>query len=772
MSASTAKEPRTEEDRLMADESRNVIFYTGSPTDAPHGSNAAAAAPSSDDREYEESDAGSGSDPSDAGSDVASIVIDQDEASRAVAEVHRLSETGPDCLRYRISGGENWLAPNEYAGRRSQPVSWASQQNLSRVVSRVSLASGYSAPSNQPSEMERSTDEHAGHAAVVKSRIARLVMLWPAIIVCIVLWHLPPGDGLSHASMRLLGVFAGVIVALLSTDFEIAFLIALSMTVLVMTRSVTCKTQDGKHIPCDQCDMHAESSSAKCEGFEGAFSTVISGYSSEVNWLVFCAFHLGQAIQVTGLGQRVAMLLVRLFGRSLLGLGYAVSFAGTYSCTYARATFARPPMHLASTHARMHTCPWLIIPPPACVELCLAPFIPSNAARGGGVIQPVVMSLARTLNSTSTKNRRPGAFLILCGAHLNLISASLFLTGAAPNPIVRDKANAVFGVDFTFAQWLKGAAVPGLLAALLVPAMLYLIIRPNASSKRRRSRNRSGGRGRRCDRVRGFLFARCRRGSQQFDEEKEAEAVPQSPPSPPVPSDREKCDDGDDDDDGNLDPVLAAAREPMPSTSLREWMLMAILLMCLALWIAQSYTGIGAALVTFLALVLVLLTGILEWEDVLRNAKAWDSFFWLGGFLVLANQFTALGLSGWFGRFVAGLLGSLNPLAACVTLALLYFLSMFCFSSITAHAVALAGPFLAAGQALNCPPHVLIALLSYFSALGGCLTNYSSGALVLYFSHGYIPQRQWFGIGAMIAVLYFAIYFGPGLLWWKIIGWF
>jgi di/tricarboxylate transporter len=42
---------------------------------------------------------------------------------------------------------------------------------------------------------------------------------------------------------------------------------------------------------------------------------------------------------------------------------------------------------------------------------------------------------------------------------------------------------------------------------------------------------------------------------------------------------------------------------------------------------------------------------------------------------------------------------------------------------------------------------------------------------VLYFAQNYIPQRQWFGIGAIIAVLYFAIYFGPGLLWWKIIGW-
>jgi DASS family divalent anion:Na+ symporter len=104
---------------------------------------------------------------------------------------------------------------------------------------------------------------------------------------------------------------------------------------------------------------------------------------------------------------------------------------------------------------------------------------------------------------------------------------------------------------------------------------------------------------------------------------------------------------------------------------------------------------------------------------------------------MLADQFTALGLSGWFGRFVAGILGSLSPLAACITLSLLYFISMFCFSSITAHAVALAGPFLAAGQALHCPPYVLVALLSYFSALGGCLVSCTTFTYCINNNHSY-----------------------------------
>jgi len=35
---------------------------------------------------------------------------------------------------------------------------------------------------------------------------------------------------------------------------------------------------------------------------------------------------------------------------------------------------------------------------------------------------------------------------------------------------------------------------------------------------------------------------------------------------------------------------------------------------------------------------------------------------------------------------------------------------------------------------LGAPPYVLLALLSSFSTLCGCLTNYSTGPLIIYFS--------------------------------------
>lgn len=62
-------------------------------------------------------------------------------------------------------------------------------------------------------------------------------------------------------------------------------------------------------------------------------------------------------------------------------------------------------------------------------EILLAPFVPSNTARGGGIVLPVVNSIATTLGSSPTHDPKLGAFLMLVGSHSNLISASMYLTG-------------------------------------------------------------------------------------------------------------------------------------------------------------------------------------------------------------------------------------------------------------------------------------------------------------------------------------------------------
>jgi anion transporter len=72
----------------------------------------------------------------------------------------------------------------------------------------------------------------------------------------------------------------------------------------------------------------------------------LSGFSDSTVWLIVGAFVFAIGYRKSGLGKRIALLLVRALGRRTLGLGYAVAFA----------------------------------------DLILAPATPSNTARSGGTI--------------------------------------------------------------------------------------------------------------------------------------------------------------------------------------------------------------------------------------------------------------------------------------------------------------------------------------------------------------------------------------------------
>jgi citrate:succinate antiporter/L-tartrate/succinate antiporter len=53
----------------------------------------------------------------------------------------------------------------------------------------------------------------------------------------------------------------------------------------------------------------------------------LSGFSDSTVWLIFGAFVFSMGYNKTGLGRRVALMLVRWLGGRTLGLGYAISFA-------------------------------------------------------------------------------------------------------------------------------------------------------------------------------------------------------------------------------------------------------------------------------------------------------------------------------------------------------------------------------------------------------------------------------------------------------------
>ena len=166
---------------------------------------------------------------------------------------------------------------------------------------------------------------------------------------------------------------------------------------------------------------------------------VLSGFSDQTVWLIFVAFLFARAITATGFGLRIAYLFIRRFGRSPLTLGYSI----------------------------------------AASDMVLAPFVPSDTGRGGGIIYPIARSVAQAFGSEpgSTAGRL-GSFLILTSFHVNCIVSAMFLTSMAANPLMAQFARQVAHVDLTWVRWAAGAAVPGVLSLILVPWVIFRLNPP------------------------------------------------------------------------------------------------------------------------------------------------------------------------------------------------------------------------------------------------------------------------------------------------------
>lgn len=456
-------------------------------------------------------------------------------------------------------------------------------------------------------------------------------------IVLLILWFVPSPAGLSDASWHYLAIFATTIFALLLGPLPLGPLVLLGLMTAVLSGTLD-------------------------------FKSSLSGFADTTVWLVVAAFLLAGAVRRTGLGKRIALILVSKLGKSTLGLGYAL--VGS--------------------------------------ELILGPVVPSNTARGGGILAPIVRALSEALGSTPHENpRKAGEYLTLVGAHANLIAAAMFLTGMAANPLIAKAAKQIMDVEFTWGLWAMGALVPGLLGLLLLPLFFYVLAPPELKLS----------------------------GAAQTEARHELSVM------------------------GRWN---------------RAQISMGILLgIMVVLWASSPIHHMGSAQVALMGVLTLVLLRIQTWKELIEDAAAWDSLIWLGGLLTLANGLKDVGVIEWFQLNVQVRIQSmgLTGIMVIILLALIYFVSMYAFSMLTAHISAMVGAFLAVGLALNAPPMMSIMLLAAFSNLCGCLTNYSSGPIIIYFGLGYVPTARWFKFGALTGLFHIAIWLGPGLLWWKVLGW-
>ena len=392
----------------------------------------------------------------------------------------------------------------------------------------------------------------------------------------------------------------------------------------------------------------------------------LAGYADSTVWLIFTAILVSRGFIITGLGRRIAYRAVRLFGRTTLGLAYATT----------------------------------------CADLIIAPATPSNTARAGGILYPVIRSLASCLGSEPGPTaRRAGAFLLFNELQVNLVTCALFFTAVAPNAMIEKLARESFGYQITWIGWFVAASVPAAVSLTLLPLIIYLLMKPEV----RRSDD---------------AVASARR---------ELEA---------------------------MGPMTAAEKR------MSGIFLGTLALWATGQWTGLNATAVALAGVSALLVLRVLRWDDVLGERGAWDALVWfgglvslaSGLAKLGVISYVASTLKSAlgGLESWTIGFVL------------VTLAYVYM--HYLIASMTAHATALYVPMGLVAASLGAPVPLVVLVLGFMNSLNAGTTHYGTGPSPIYYAAGYIDQATWWKCGFAVSVVNVAIWLTVGGAWWKFLG--
>lgn len=483
-----------------------------------------------------------------------------------------------------------------------------------------------------------------------------------AIVLTLIIWFIPAPEGVSQNAWHLLALFVGVIAGIIGKAMPIGAMAILAMT-LVALLQVTVPELDAKGEPF----KNPAGQAAK---------DALSSLNNTLIWMIGAAIMISRGLLKTGLGTRLAYMVLAIFGKKTIGVGYSLALS----------------------------------------DLLVAPVTPSNTARGGAIVHPIMRAMADAFDSKPENGteKRIGKYLALVNYHANIISCLIFVTATAPNPLVVKLVAEATGaqVNLTWTTWFLAMVVPGLLAMALMPVILFVLYKPEVTS------------------------------------------------TPDAPE------------------LARTKLKEMGKMSQHEKIMLAVFGILLLLWagipemiLGKAY-AVDATTTTFLGLSLLLLTGVLTWDDVLKEKGAWDTVVWFAALVMMATFLNKLGLITWFSTALGdGIKGmGLNWVWGCALLTLAYIYSHYMFASGTAHVTAMLGAFYAAGLALGAPPMLFALILAASTGIMMSLTHYASGSSPVIYGSGYVSMSEWWTAGFIMSVVEIAIFSTVGILWWKMLG--
>ncbi|KAK6125813.1 hypothetical protein DH2020_040442 [Rehmannia glutinosa] len=220
-------------------------------------------------------------------------------------------------------------------------------------------------------------------------------------------------------------------------------------------------------------------------------------------------------------------------------------------------------------------------------------------------------------------------------------------------------------------------------------------------------------------------------------------------------------------------PAMAKRKlEQMGPIKRDEWVMIGTLLLTVALWIAGEALNMASVVAAMIGLSVLLLFGVLDWDDCLSEKQAWDTLAWFGVLIGMATQLTALGVVPWMSKSVASFLKSLSLswFGSFSVLQLSYFFIHYLFAGQTAHVGALYSAFLGMHLESKVPGLLAALALAYNTNLFGAITHYSSGQAAVYYGAGYVDLRDVFILGIAMSLINLVIWGLAGVAWWKILG--
>ena len=464
---------------------------------------------------------------------------------------------------------------------------------------------------------------------------------------------IPTPEGLSVIGWHLFGVYVATIVAIILKPFALPVILLAGVAISSIIIGVTPGEEwfDVKNNKMLEIALEEED--------------VLNGYKSGTTWLVFAAFAMSTAFVATGLGKRIAYLLIGAFGSTTLRLGYVN----------------------------------------ACLDLLISPAMPSVTARAGGIIFPIMNSVAVSLGSDpATSPRKAGRYLLLNTYMVVKGTGYLFLTAMAPNAFALQLMEPILHVKFDWGQWFFAASIPGLLCLLLTPLVVYLICPPELKQLDNKAIAKKG-----LEEL-GPMTVREKTLLGLF--------------------------------------ILAVVSWALGKhIGLQEASTTAISIMALlVIFTVVSWDDLLKNKGAWNTLIWY--GGILGLSSVLKKAHFFD---WLSQFLGEKLAF----------------LGTDHGTLAAVVILFMSVAIRYLFAAGGAYIAAMVPVFSAVGLAAGADPTLLALGLLFSNCYGGALTHYGSGPAPVIYGAGYNDIKSWWIVGAVFAFGNLLIHVTIGFAWWK-----